>query len=142
MVTTRRTPGGLWSRHADGRKGRGRHFPRACGSALLIMGAGGGGGVFPQGQLRCQEQSLPPIMKKSFPAERAGRFPLSLVSLITASHTQAGLHSTCQLSSITSPNSNRTLTIQACCLCLNPDGCTVLAPAHQLVYSSGPAGFD
>lgn len=52
---------------------------------------------------------LAPHCRRSSPTERAGSFPLSFISLITASHTQAGLHCTCQLSAIISPNTDHTL---------------------------------
>ena len=52
---------------------------------------------------------LAPHYRRSSPTERAGSFPLSFISLITASHTQAGLHCTCQLSAIISPNTDHTL---------------------------------
>lgn len=57
--------------------------------------------------------------------------------LVTASHTQAGLHCTCQLSSIMSPNTNHTLTVWCTLFVPESTCCTALAPAHQLAYSLG-----
>ena len=141
MVTTCRTLGGVWFRRAAGRKRRGRHFPRAvgCWAGVPTHGCKGGGSSEATAMSGIE---LAPHYRESSPAERAGSFPLSFISLVTASHTQAGLHCTCQLSSIMSPNTNHTLIVQACCLCPNPDCCTALAPAHQLAYSLGPAGFN
>lgn len=141
MVTTCRTLGGVWFRRAAGRKRRGRHFPRAVGCWVGVPTHGCEGGGSSEATA-VSGIELASHYRKSSPAERARSFPLSFISLITASHTEAGLPCTCQLSAIISPNTSHTLTIRACCLCPNPDCCTVSAPAHQLAYGLGPAGFS
>lgn len=136
MVTTCRTLGGLvqvccWEEEER------QAFPQGCG----LLGGGSYSwdarvGVPQEATAMSRNRACTHITGKVL-LQRAGSFQLSFISLVTASHTQAGLHCTCSSLQLCHQILITLLQFQAAvCARIHMLHC-ISTSAHQLAYSLG-----